>query len=479
MKFIGIFLLAILGLCAVLVLIAVIKTLLTPAKRSEWKPRVQPDREAEYAGKLSRMVQYETVSLPNVDQREKFLGFHRLLEELFPLVHERLEKTEIDGNLLFFWKGKSAERPVVLMSHQDVVPAEGEWKHAPFSGDICDGKVWGRGSADTKCSVMAFFQAAEELLKQGYVPEQDVYLSSSCTEEVGGDGCPKLVSELKRRGVRPYLVCDEGGAIVEEPIGGIKGHYAMIGVLEKGLGDLRLSARSNGGHSSYPPKNSPIARLSAFVQEVEKRNPMKVAFEPEVEAMFSTLSAYGPFHYRLLFGNLWLFKPLLKKLMPILSNQAAALLKTTVAFTMQSGSDAANVLPQEATLTLNLRYIPHQDMEESNRIIEALARKHDLEMSVLRAYPSCPPVKIDSAAYHLVEKVIAEVFPDLPACPYVMTGGTDARFYQEICDACIRFSPVIYGPEQMKGMHGLNENIDTVSLPGAVDFYKAVIQRNR
>ena len=479
MKFIGIFLLAILGLCAALVLIAVIKTLLTPAKRSEWKPRVQPDREAEYAGKLSRMVQYETVSLPNVDQREKFLGFHRLLEELFPLVHERLEKTEIDGNLLFFWKGKSAERPVVLMSHQDVVPAEGEWKHAPFSGDICDGKVWGRGSADTKCSVMAFFQAAEELLKQGYVPEQDVYLSSSCTEEVGGDGCPKLVSELKRRGVRPYLVCDEGGAIVEEPIGGIKGHYAMIGVLEKGLGDLRLSARSNGGHSSYPPKNSPIARLSAFVQEVENRNPMKVAFEPEVEAMFSTLSAYGPFHYRLLFGNLWLFKPLLKKLMPILSNQAAALLKTTVAFTMQSGSDAANVLPQEATLTLNLRYIPHQDMEESNRIIEALARKHDLEMSVLRAYPSCPPVKIDSAAYHLVEKVIAEVFPDLPACPYVMTGGTDARFYQEICDACIRFSPVIYGPEQMKGMHGLNENIDTVSLPGAVDFYKAVIQRNR
>ena len=479
MKFIGIFLLAILGLCAALVLIAVIKTLLTPAKRSEWKPRVQPDREAEYAGKLSRMVRYETVSLPDVDQREKFLGFHRLLEELFPLVHERLEKTEIDGNLLFFWKGKSAERPVVLMSHQDVVPAEGEWNHAPFSGDICDGKVWGRGSADTKCSVMAFFQAAEELLKQGYVPEQDVYLSSSCTEEVGGDGCPKLVSELKRRGVRPYLVCDEGGAIVEEPIGGIKGHYAMIGVLEKGLGDLRLSARSNGGHSSYPPKNSPIARLSAFVQKVEKRNPMKVAFEPEVEAMFSTLSAYGPFHYRLLFGNLWLFKPLLKKLMPILSNQAAALLKTTVAFTMQSGSDAANVLPQEATLTLNLRYIPHQDMEESNRIIGELAKKHDLEMSVLRAYPSCPPVKIDSAAYHLVEQVIGEVFPDLPVCPYVMTGGTDARFYQEICDACIRFSPVIYGPEQMKGMNGLNENIDTVSLPAAVDFYKAVIQRNR
>ena len=476
MKLILILILSLLGLLLLLLLIALARTLLSPAKTSAWKAAAQPEREALYAKKLSRMVQCETVSLPGVDQRDKFLGFHRLLEELFPLVHEHLEKTEIDGNLLYFWKGKSSERPVVLMSHQDVVPAEGEWLHEPFSGEIIDGKVWGRGSADTKCSVMAFFQAVEELLAEGFVPEQDVYLSSSCTEEVAGEGCPKLVAELKRRGLRPWLVCDEGGAIVEEPIGGVKGHYAMIGVLEKGLGNLKLSAGSHGGHSSYPPKNSPIARLAAFITDIERHDPMKVAFEPEVEAMFHTLSAYGPFHYRLLFGNLWLFKPLLKKLMPVLSNQAAALLKTTVAFTMQSGSDAANVLPQEADLTINLRYIPHQDMDESNGIIRKLAEKHGLQMSVLRAYPSCPPVKIDSDAYRLVERVIGEVFPGLPACPYVMTGGTDARFYQDICGACIRFSPVMYGPAQMKGMHGINENIDTVSLPGAVDFYKAVIR---
>ena len=117
------------------------------------------------------------------------------------------------------------------------------WLPEPLSGDLDDGKVWGRGSADTKCSVMAFFQAVEELLAEGFVPEQDVYLSSSCTEEFGGDGCPKLVAELKRRGVKPYLVCDEGGAIVQEPIGGVKGYYAMLGVLEKGQGNILLTAR--------------------------------------------------------------------------------------------------------------------------------------------------------------------------------------------------------------------------------------------
>ncbi len=472
-------LLGLLGLGLLLLLIALLRTLLSPAKQSRWKPAAEPEREARYAETLSRMVRCETVSRKGEDQREKFLGFHRLLEELFPLVHEKLEKTEIDGNLLFYWKGKSHDRPLVLMSHQDVVPAEGEWKHEPFSGDIAEGKVWGRGSADTKCSVMGFFQAVEELLEQGFEPEQDVYLSSSCTEEFGGDGCPKLVEELSRRGVKPFLVCDEGGAIVQEPIGGVKGCYAMIGVLEKGRGALRLTARSGGGHASYPPKNSPIARLGKFIARVEKRDPMRADFEPEVTAMFRTLAPYGPFYLRLLFGNLWLFKPLLKKLLPKISPQAGALLKTTVAFTMQSGSDAPNVLPQQASLTLDLRYIPHQRLEESNRVIRELAARYDLETEVLMANDACEPVRIDSPAYALVEKVIGEVFPGLPTCPYVMTGGTDARFYQKICDACIRFSPVIYGPEQMKGMHGINENIDVCSLPGAVDYYKSLIRENR
>ena len=471
--------LALLGLLLLLLLIALVRTLLTPAKKSLWQPPSDPEREARYAEKLSRMVRCETVSRQGEDQREKFLGFQRLLEELFPLVHEKLEKTEIDGNLLFFWKGKSSDRPLVLMSHQDVVPAEGDWKHEPFSGDIADGKVWGRGSADTKCSVLGFFQAVEELLAQGFEPEQDLYLSSSCTEEFGGDGCPKLVAEMERRGVKPFLVCDEGGAIVQEPIGGVKNYYAMIGVLEKGRGAPRLTARSGGGHASYPPKKSPIARLGKFIARVEKHDPMRVDFEPEVTAMFGTLAPYGPFYLRLLFGNLWLFKPLLKKLLPKISPQAGALLKTTVAFTMQSGSDAPNVLPQEASLTLDLRYIPHQDRRESNKVIRDLARKYGLETEVLMANDACEPVNIQSPAYALVEKVIGEVFPALPPCPYVMTGGTDARFYQKICGACIRFSPVMYGPEQMKGMHGVNENIDVRSLPGAVDFYKTLIRENR
>ena len=471
-------LLGILGIIILLLAVAVIHTLLIPKKKSDYVPK--SDSRAElYADKLSRMIQYDTVSTPDDPKGLKFYGFHELLEELFPQVHKTLEKTVIDGNLLYFWRGKNHDKPLVLMSHQDVVPAGGVWKHPPFSGDIADGKVWGRGASDTKCTVMAFLQAVEELTLAGYVPEQDVYLSSSCTEEFSGDGCPKIVAELKSRGVKPYIVCDEGGGIITNPIGGINGNYAMIGVFEKGKADVKFTAKSNGGHSSAPPKNTPIACLADFVNHTEKHSPFKKKLSKEVKAMFKTLAPYAGFPLRLLFSNLWLFGPLLKHLLPKVSSQAGAMTRTTVAFTMQSGSDAANVIPQEASVWANMRFIPHQGMDESLKIITELACEYGIETEVLHANDYTKPVDINSAGFKTVVSAIEETFPSLPYSPYVMTGATDAQFYEEICDCCVRFAPVVYGPEQMKGMHGLNENIEINCLPGAVDLYKKLIEINK
>lgn len=467
-----------LGIIAALLLIALVRALTVPGKKAEYRAPAPDARAEEYAKKLSRMVAFDTVSVPEEDQREKFLPFHRLLEELFPLVHQRLEKTEIDGNLLFYWKGKKADRPLVLMSHQDVVPAEGAWTHAPFSGDIADGKVWGRGASDTKCSVMAFFQAVEELLSQGYVPENDVYLSSSCTEEWAGDGCPKLVEHLAKRGVHPFLVCDEGGGIITDPVGGIKGNFAMVGVFEKGKADVLLTARSAGGHASAPGKHTPVARLADFVSEFEHHHPFKRKMSREVQSLFEQLAPYAPFYMKLLFSNMWLFRPLLIRALPMISAQAGAMLQTTIAFTKLKGSDAYNALPQEATLGANMRFIPHEGMEQSLAIIRKLAKKHQLDVEVFRAVDASRSVDIQGEGFSLVRRVIGKTFPGLETCPYVMTGATDARNYERIADHVVRFAPVIYGPEQMKGMHGLNENIEYICLPGAVDFYKNLIDAN-
>ena len=467
--------LAVVAILVLLLLVAVLRTALMKTKKADYVPNPDPKRTDEYVKKLSEMVQYETISKRGEVNTDKFLGFHKVLEKLFPTVHEKLEKTEIDGNLLFKWKGKSSEKPILIMSHQDVVEATGDWKYPPFSGEIAEGKVWGRGTSDTKCTVMAFLQAAEELLKEGYTPDCDVYIASSCTEEIGGDGAPKIVDYLDKQGVKLFLVCDEGGGIIQDPIAGIKGNFAMVGVFEKGYGDVKFIARSTGGHASAPPKNTPIARLSKFVAQVDKKNPFNVEFMPEVEAMFSKLAPYAGFGLRLIFGNLWLFKPLMKKLLPMISAQAGAMLSTTIAFTMSEGSNGYNVIPQEASICANMRYIPHQGTDESLEVITSLAKKYNIETEVVyKGYPS-PCVDINGEAFKMVETAINECFPGVGCSPYVVTGATDARFYSKICDSCVRFAPVVYGPEQMKGMHGLNENIECNTLQGAVDFYKKII----
>ena len=465
-----------LGLLLLLLLVAVVHTLLTPSAVSFYRAEEPEEESLRLAHKLSAMVRCDTTSHAGVDESDKFRAFHRVLEEQFPLVHRHLERTEIDGNLLYYWKGQSREKPILLMSHQDVVPAEGVWEHAPFSGDIADGKVWGRGAADTKCSLMAFFEAAEQLLAEGYTPATDVYLASSCTEEWAGDGAPKIVRELQRRGVELFLLCDEGGGIIREPIAGVPGNFAMVGVFEKGKADVRFTAKSTGGHASAPAAHSPIARLADFVHETETHSPFRKKMLPEVAAMFRTLSPYASFGLRLVFGNLWLFRPLLLLVLPKLSAQAGAMLKTTIAFTMQSGSDACNVIPQEATLCANMRFIPHQGERESLDMIRRRAARHGLTTEVLHSNDYTPPVDIHGEAFRLMQQVIGETFPGLASSPYVMTGATDAQFYQPICKSCIRFAPVIYGPEQMKGMHGLNETIEYSCLPGAVRFYRNLIR---
>ena len=184
MLFIGKLLLLFVGVLLGCLLVAVVRTLLLPRKKTEFSLSNDTERIDLYANKLSRMVQMETVSSREDPNVEKFLAFHALLEELFPTVFSVCEKVEIDGNLLLKWKGRSAKDPILLMSHMDVVEANGDWKYPPFAGTIAEGKVWGRGSADTKCTLMALLQATEELLQAGYTPACDVYLASGCTEEI-------------------------------------------------------------------------------------------------------------------------------------------------------------------------------------------------------------------------------------------------------------------------------------------------------
>ena len=450
----------------------------TAAKETKIVPE-NTDRAEQYGRILSRMVQMETVSCRNQADREKFYRFHDLLEELYPNVHRVCEKHVFNGNLLFKWSGRGEGDPILLMSHHDVVEANGVWEHEPFSGDIDEtGRVWGRGTVDTKASLMCIFSAVEELIAEGFNPACDVYIASSCTEEWSGDGAPATAAWLKENGVHLKLLLDEGGMIVEEPIAGVKGTYGMVGVVEKGYGDVRFVANSKGGHASAPGKDTPLVRLGKFMADVEKHPPFRNEMSPVVTEMFTRTAPNMDFGLKVIFSNLWLFKPLLTKLLPSINSTAGAMLHTTLAFTMAKGADGCNVLPQQASVVGNMRFSHHEDNVKSVEIISQRAAKFGLDTEVIYQDAPCPIVDFKSDAFKLVEDVAAEVYPGVTICPYVMTGGTDSRFYSDVTENAIRFAPLYIDPQQYASIHGLNENISQGVLPMGVDFYKLVIRKS-
>ena len=425
--------------------------------------------------KLSRMIQVDTVSQNDVDNSAKFRKFHAVLEELFPSVFKTCSIVKFNEAILLKWKGKSDDGPIVLMSHQDVVEAAGEWKVPPFSGLISDDRVWGRGAVDTKSSLMCIFEALEELINEGFTPERDIYISSSDGEEISGEGAKLAVDYLESKGVRPLLVLDEGGMIKEEPIKGAEGKFAMMGTLEKGTCNFRFTAKGKGGHASAPGKNTPLVRLGQFMADIEKKDPFKAKMNETTIEMFRRMgpAVKGPLGFLLTHARF--FSPLLEMVLPKVNRLATAMIKTTIAFTTAKGSDGLNVLPSSAYVTGNCRVIHHTDADETLRILTDRAARYDIEVEVINSNRAYPVVDHNSNVFRKVEAAVKTSFPSVITCPYAMTGGTDAHHFSRICDNVIRFAPLEIDNQQYESIHAANENINISTLRPGVDFYKKII----
>jgi len=428
-----------------------------------------------YANRLAQMIRLETVSARNQTDKEKFYKLHALLKTLFPHLFAVCQYEDFDGSFLLRWKGSSERDPVLLMNHHDVVEASGNWTYPPFSGTIADGKLWGRGTLDTKGGLWAMLQAADELAQAGFVPPRDTYFLSACNEESDSIGAERISRELAARGLRFSLVLDEGGMILREPVAGAKGTFAMIGLGEEGCAEIKCIARSQGGHASMPPKNTPLIRLGKFMTAVENARIFKPALSPVLCTMFCKLASTMKQPLKFILGHTGLFKPLLLRVIPNVSDAAGSMLKTTIAFTMAGGSDGANVLPQEAWVIGNMRYSHHQGMQDSLDALRKLAEKYSIEMEILDpGFPS-PLSSPDSESFRLVEQAVHTVFPDVITTPYLMNGASDSRFMSRVSDHCIRFAPFRITAEQLDSIHGIDENVDVDALAPAVEFYKYIL----
>ena len=483
LKYIGFGLLALLGIFVILLVICALRALTLKAKPNTNKPAINPtdDEANDYAKKLSEMVKVPTISLRGNEDLTQFYKLHEVMEKNFPLIFSRLEKTEIEGNLLFKWSGKDSKRNgILLMGHQDVVTAdEPNWERDPFSGEIADGNIHGRGAMDCKSTFFSEFQAIEELLAEGYEPPCDIYLATAVDEEISGDGAPKLVNHLKAQGVHLDVAMDEGGAILKDQLPTMNGWCAAIGLLEKGYIDLKVIAKGKGGHSSTPRSNTPMARLSKFVADIENDKPFKAEISGAVHAMLTEAAPYLGFPLRMVLGNMWLFKGLLTKVLPIVSPMCNAFVRTTFCCTMAEGSHTPNVIPSEAYIVCNLRTSPHQNVDATMAVLKKYADKYDLELEIIHARNASNTVDYKGEEFTFLKKCLNECYPDAGVIPYLMTGGTDCRHYEEVADNCLRFCPIKMSNAQLAAMHAANESIGVKEVADCVKFYKYYIQNHK
>ena len=473
-KAIGIVLIFVVAFCVVLTS----RAMLMRADRVLTKALTSPSIEhSSAAERLSKMIQFKTISYEtnSDDSNSEFEKMHTYIEMTFPAMHSQLKKEKVGSySLLYQWQGKnSALKPALLMAHQDVVPVEPGteklWKQPPFEGKVVDGRIYGRGTLDDKSSLTAILEAVELLAKEGYTPQRTLYFAFGHDEEVGGTGATAIASLLKSRGVELESVLDEGLAIVNAEIAGLRQPKALIGIAEKGYLTLELKAKSEGGHSSMPPANTAVGILSEAIVKLEK-NQMPARLEGPVVSMFDSLAPEMSFKHRLIFANLWMFRPVV--LSTLQKNpKTNAFVRTTTAPTMLQASPKDNVLATEARATINFRILPGDSVASVVDHVRSVVKDQRIQIITKVALEPSPQSDVTSRAYHTLEETIRGLFPQALAAPTLVLGATDARYFTGLSKNVYRFLPVQLNDEDVDTLHGTNERIGVEAHAKAIQFY--------
>ncbi len=441
--------------------------------------KIEFDREKAVEN-LRELVRYKTVSYADssLEDDAEFKKLIDALPRLYPNVFKVCSfETLPDRALLFKWKGKNNGNPAVLMAHYDVVPVNEEmWDKPPFSADLIDGVIWGRGTLDTKVTFNGVLFSADTLIAEGFVPENDVYFAFSGGEEINGRGAVNIVNYFKDNSITPEFVVDEGGAVVEDVFPGVKGQIGLIGIAEKGLMNVKYTCKSAGGHASAPKPHTPIGILSKACVSIEN-HPFKSHLTKPVALMFDTLGRHSNFLYRMIFSNLWLFSGVLDLICKKSGGELNALMRTTVAFTQGFGSKAPNVIPPEASFVANMRLNPEDNIDSALEYLKKTVNDENVEITLIEGMNPSPISKTDCDAFKKVTKAVADTWQIDKISPYLMVQCSDSRHYAQICDKVYKFSAMDLSSEERATIHGNNERIRVEALERAVEFYIRLIKQ--
>jgi carboxypeptidase PM20D1 len=411
----------------------------------------------------------------------RFEEFRAAVDRLYPLVHERLEREILGGGaLLYRWPGASAVEPLVLMAHQDVVPVVvEEWQHPPFAADVvgvgAEAEIHARGAIDDKGALVAILEAVEALLAEGAEPPRDVYLAFGHDEETHGAGAQAIVSRLRERGVRPGLVLDEGGAVVEDVLPGLTAPAAMIGVAERGIATFVLTAREAGGHASTPPRMPATARLARAIDRIRRR-PFPLRLAAPVRAMLATAAPHVPQPLRTVFASAGALAPALTRALSALGPETNALVRTTAVVTELSGAQGRNVLATTARAWVNVRLLTGDTLAGAVAHLRRAIADPLVEIGLEEGSEPSPVSPWRGDAWRrLARTANATLGDDVVTLPYVQLGASDSRWFTGLSETVYRFTPFRLSRAERDALHAHDERIRADVWLQGIRFYRELI----
>ena len=435
-------------------------------------------------GHLAQAIRFPTISTQDPDKTDPqaFRRFHHYLERIFPRTHQVLKKKTVrEHSLLFTWQGsEEGLKPILFLAHLDVVPVEAGtaalWSYPPFAGEVAGGYIWGRGALDDKVRVLATLEAVEKLLAEGFSPRRTLVFAFGHDEEVGGHrGAASIAALLKERGLEFEYVLDEGGFIAQGMFPGVSKPIALVGIAEKGYVSLEQAVKSDGGHSSMPPRQTAIGILSSAIHRLEEQQ-LPSRIEGPAHQLFEVLATEMPFGKRIVLANLWLFGSLVQRELAA-APSTNALIRTTIAPTMIYGGVKENVLPAQARAVVNLRLLPGDTIEGTIRQVGQIIDDPRVRIRPL-GHPHEPSAVsgIETWGFVMLARTIHQIYGDVLVAPYLIPFTTDARHYAELSANIFRLTPVSVVPADLRRVHGTDERIAVEQYVQAVKFYHQLIR---
>jgi acetylornithine deacetylase/succinyl-diaminopimelate desuccinylase-like protein len=400
--------------------------------------------------------------------------FHRILEQAgIPSVVYPYSPGRAD--LYAVLKGDGSLRPLVLLNHMDVVQADARnWRQPPFSGDIVNGEMYGRGALDMKneglLQAMVMLIAAREHLPL----KRDIIFLATADEEVGGTGSAWVLNthpELVRNA--EYLITEGGTNLIIPGKGTVYG----VGVAEKAPYWLRLTATGRGGHGSIPLADSAPDRLVRALKRVVDWQP-PIHLLPFVEQYFSEIARFEAGARAKQFRNLRAALQSASFAESLTQDEDFNyLLRDTLSLTVLKGSAQTNVIPDVAYAELDVRLLPKEDPQVFLAQLRKVLGDDSIQVENINRFKAPNASPPDTDLFRLIEQVVHKYNPQALIVPSLNSGYTESQLYRPLGIACYGFNPIELTFELDATQHAANERVPVEQLRHGVKVFYEVVAR--